>query len=501
MVALFEFLIPGRGQLPLILALAGAALMFWAILAVYRSGYRVPAVLALPVAAGLDVPVLMAMVTFIGQPAAAALPHYTGRLSIYLSPWIAVLGCFAAGTVIQALTRRLGTMGNGMVYGLLFVVARIGLYYLEAKAQVRISELQWGLQYIFLLPSFLLIVTLVTFPLAYLTPPYESQRCAGKTYWVALAGLAVLLLTGPAFASSYIRHMLMFVGIYAIAVYGLNILTGLCGQASAAQMTLCGIGAYAVGILGAKLGFPVYYTLPLAGLCGGLAALLLGLFSFLKTSHLATLTVIFSAIVMPLAIKFENLTRGARGMVFSGRNPEAAYYTTAAILIAVIVLYDLLLRSRLGRDMAAVREGQRQSFFAVYPLRLMAFTLSGFLAGISGGLFAFAQGLIHPTGFGYWINVELLIMLVIGAMGTRLGPVAGVAFIQLLHGWVFRKLDMMSANIYVFPVLAVCAAYACAYYFRIRTLRQAVRPAAGRLEVPSPGPSPHPDGQAEPTVV
>jgi len=234
-----------------------------------------------------------------------------------------------------------------------------------------------------------------------------------------------------------------------------------------------GIGAYTAAILHIKLGYNLLITVPLAGLSVAAVALLLGLFSFLRPYHTGILTVIFSGLIVPVASSLDSWTQGPRGLLLPGGHNPSVYYITLGFAAASILLYEMLLRSWIGRRMASVREGASTSFSQVYPLRVFAFTLSGFMAGVAGGLFAHQLRFINPGTFEIHHGLVLLWMLIIGAMGTRLGPLAAIAVIQFAQDYVFRALDIQGGRFVVLSTLAVGAMFVYWYYFRIQPERQA----------------------------
>lgn len=487
MTALCEFLLKGPGQISDLMSLALVALIFWGVCALYRSGHWIIAVLVFVVAFASDAVLVVKIFTSVGMPLSEALNHYVNRLSSYFAPWIVVTICFLAGSAFDVMAQRKLKWLPALFLGVLVISVHVLIITVGWEAVRRIPGYGWGLQYSPLLPLFLLISFLDRFPLKNITPPYESLGGSSFERWILMGVLVSFLAVCPMFTSRYVQAQIVIISIYAIAIYGLNILSGICGQLCAWQWAVVGVGAYTAAILQAKFGYNLLVTLPLAGLAAAGITLLMGLFSFLKNYHIGVLTVIFSGMVIPLAVSFESWTGGHHGLLLSGRSHQLIYYVTIGACTLAILFYGGLLRSRLGRQMVAVREEQISSSGQIYFLRLLAFTLSGCFAGIAGALFVAHIGFINPGSFAHYESVFVLCMLLIGAMGTSLGPILGVAAVILVQEYVLRGLDIVGARFVLLPALAVIAAYAYWYYFRIRTQRRPQTEDSSETEAPFSG--------------
>lgn len=487
MTALCEFLLRGPGQVPDLMSLALVALIFWGVCALYRSVHWIPALLVLLVAFASDAIIIFKIFTSVGMPLNDAIGQYSSRLPKYLAPWIVVAFCFLAGSALDFLAQRKLRWLPALLLGVLFISVQVLILTVGWEVVLRIPKYGWGLQYTPLLPLFLLISMLAKFPVKNITPPEGYRQSNDTIRWIMIALLLVFLVICPKFTSDYFQSTIVMIGMYAIAIYGLNILTGLCGQVCASQWAMFGIGAFTAAIANTKFGYNLPHTLAMAGIAAASMALLLGLFSFLNNYHLGILTVIFSGMIVPAASSFESFTGGPRGLIVSGRNPQLVYYITMAFMVIAVLLYEFLSRSRIGRKMVAVREERATSLFQIYLLRVFAFTLCGVLAGIAGSLYTHRFGFLSPQMFDLHSGVFLLCILIIGAMGTRLGPLVAIAGVLFVQEYVFRALDIKGAQFIVFPTLAVGASYVYWYVFRIRPRRQSQTEDSSDTETPLSG--------------
>ncbi len=281
--------------------------------------------------------------------------------------------------------------------------------------------------------------------------------------WSAVALLAAAAL--PLVANSYLLGLATTIGITAIAVLGLNLLTGVAGQLSLGHAGFLALGAYTQAILGTDHGWPALAALPVAGLVAALSSLAVGIPSLrLKGLYLALTTLGFSVIVTYVLVMAEGLTRGPSGMPVPtlalsaaglGHGPTVYLLVLALLLVAVLGALNLM-RSKIGRawtalhdhDIAASAMGINLSAY-----KLLAFVTSAFYAGVAGGLLALQSRYINVDSFGVLLSVEALAMLIVGGVGRVSGALLGAAFliglpelIRLGFGGTGSRLDNLFAN-------------------------------------------------------
>ena len=265
-----------------------------------------------------------------------------------------------------------------------------------------------------------------------------------------LIGLAVLLVAAcalPFVVSNYRTFQFTLVLVYAIALLGLNILTGYNGQISLGHGAFYAVGAYVAAVLMDKFGVPYWLTVPVAGaVCLG-AGFLFGLPALrLEALYLALAT--FSlGIAMPQLLKykhFESWTGGVQGIVIV--KPDAPfglplspdqwlYFFTLAITVGMFVLGWNLLRGRVGRALVAIRDQPIAASVmgidtSIY--KSLAFGVSAMYTGVAGALGAIAVQFVAPDSFTLVLSIALLVGMVVGGVASIAGPVFGALFIQFV---------------------------------------------------------------------
>jgi branched-chain amino acid transport system permease protein len=276
---------------------------------------------------------------------------------------------------------------------------------------------------------------------------YGSEMAIVRTrmQWVLLAVGIALLFSIPLFASSYWLTWLTKVGITIVAVLGLHILTGLCGQVSMGQAAFMGVGAYAVAILTAQVGLNGWLCLPISALSAGLVGLVFGLPCFrLKGFYLVISTMAASFIIIWCFKKFESVTGGFVGI---GLDPlklgpidlgdrSSFFWLTMGIMIVATFLAKNIQRTAPGRAFVAIRDNElaaEVSGIPVFRYKMLAFFIGCVFAGVAGWLWAYSQLRINPEQFRLIDSMWYLGMLVIGGWGSTTGVFFGVISLKLLE--------------------------------------------------------------------
>jgi len=261
--------------------------------------------------------------------------------------------------------------------------------------------------------------------------------------------LLVLLMVGVALAnrylSSYLVRILNTACIYVVAAVGYNLINGITGQFSLGPNGFMAIGGYTVAILMLPLAEKeaVYFIYPLmwpfnsfsfppsmfvvalfaGGVMAALAALLIGIPTLrLRGDYLAIATFGFGEIIFVIANNWITLTNGALGI--KGIPQYTNLWWTAGLAFATVYLVKSLVNSSYGRAMKAIRENEvAAAAMGVDLLRnkLLAFVLSGFWAGVAGGLFVTLISTVSPTLFTFAMTFNLLIIIVLGGLGSITG--------------------------------------------------------------------------------
>lgn len=269
-------------------------------------------------------------------------------------------------------------------------------------------------------------------------PPSRAARI------VTALVLAVLIALPFVQPHQFVLHMLSLVAISAIVALGLQLLLGFSGQLSIGQAAFYGVGAYTSAILTQKLGVPFLGALFAAGVAAAVVSLLMVPITRLTGAYLAVATLGFSILTYLFIKNEEWLTGGSFGFMgiprasifgFVLRKPEHAYWLCIAVAILVYFALARLQRSRFGRAINAIRQNEdaaRASGVSVTRLKSECFVIAAFVAGLAGSLYAHQTRYLAPNDFTFWKSIEILIMVVIGGMGSLVGAVLGAAVVVLL---------------------------------------------------------------------
>lgn len=268
------------------------------------------------------------------------------------------------------------------------------------------------------------------------------------------AGLALSFVAPELGLNAYLRMILMTVGINVILTVSLNLVNGFMGEFSVGHAGLMAVGAYVAAYLTVAV-FPYQAgptLFPLAVLAGGAAAALAGLviaFPSFKTrgDYLAIMTLALNMIVKSAIENIDRIggPRGYLGMAPLTTLPWVFFWTVAALWIVRNFIY-----SRYGRGVLAIREdeiaGQLMSV-STRRVKLLAFLLSSFFAGVAGALYAHLILFINPASFGLAKSTEILIMVYLGGIGSIAGSVLGATvytglFVALSSLGVWRMVIM-----------------------------------------------------------
>jgi len=282
---------------------------------------------------------------------------------------------------------------------------------------------------------------------------------------LAAGAVAAVALFPVAFHNPYYIHLVETIMIYAIVLFGLDIVVGYTGQVSLGHAGLFGIGAYAAGVLVLKLGAPIWITLPAAiALTAGFGALLALPALRVTGPYLAMVTLAFGTIVQILINEMTFLTEGPLGItlakpaLFGVQLGERGFYwLVLAMLVLSLVFVHRVLRSHLGRAFEALRGSPVASDcmgVSVYRYKVHAFVISAGLAGLAGALYAHSEQYISPNTYNFELTVLFLLAIIMGGRKTRSGALLGAAIIVMLP----KLLD----DIELFRQASVCIALAVA---------------------------------------
>lgn len=255
---------------------------------------------------------------------------------------------------------------------------------------------------------------------------------------------SLLLLVGPLFLGNYHQYILSLIMVNVIIAVGLNLLIGNAGQISLCSSAFMGIGAYTTVYCTTQVGIPFWFSLPIGGLVAAFFGLLLGAPAVrVRGFYLAVVTLAFLEIVQVIIREIPDVTGGVRGMLAPRPKPFGFSFSAdirfyyVVLLVAALSVYcaHSLLRSPIGRSFNAVRNNETVALsmgISVVRVKLIAFVISAFYAGIGGGLFATVVGFIDPLEFGLLTSIQHVIFIVVGGLGSILGAILGASVLTAL---------------------------------------------------------------------
>jgi ABC-type branched-subunit amino acid transport system ATPase component/ABC-type branched-subunit amino acid transport system permease subunit len=260
---------------------------------------------------------------------------------------------------------------------------------------------------------------------------------------IAITGLA-LLAAVPLFTSNpYYVHMIGTIMIYAILLYGLDIVVGYTGQVSLGHAGLFGVGSYTAGVLFLKLGAPLWLIIPASiAITAGFGALLALPALRVSGPYLAMVTLAFGTIIQILINEMTFLTEGPLGIkipkpsLFGSPLHENGFYWLVFVLMTLsLVVVHRILNSQLGRAFEALRGSPVASDcmgVSVYRYKVYAFVISAGFAGLAGCLYAYSEQYISPNTYNNELTVLFLLAVIMGGRKTRSGALLGAAIIVIL---------------------------------------------------------------------
>lgn len=291
---------------------------------------------------------------------------------------------------------------------------------------------------------------------------FQITSLEGKNRRYLLIAFAVFMLALPWLIAGnpYFLRTLVIVGIYIILALSLNLIIGFAGQLSIGHAAFYAIGAYTTALLTVSVGLNFWLAFVLSFAVAGLFGFLLGVpILRLKGDYLAIATIGFGEIVRLVLINGGDITRGPAGIpgipspsilgFTINDNISWFYFIYIMVIITVFISYNLL-NSRLGRGLIAIRDDEiAAEAMGVKPsyLKILVFTLGAALAGIAGSMFASYIHYVNPDSFTYLESVTMLMMVVLGGIGSIPGVIVGAAVLAILPE-MLRTVELYRFAIY-----------------------------------------------------
>ena len=260
----------------------------------------------------------------------------------------------------------------------------------------------------------------------------------GHRFWYGL--LLVALLLAPVALPEYWLAQLTFVLIYGIAGLGLMLLSGFTGQFSLGHAAFLGVGAYTQGVL-TGMGWPFPLAMLMAALLSAAVGVVVGLPALRVTGiYLGMATLAFGVIVEEVLARWESVTGGNAGLhvkppTLGGMALDSGwgfYFLCLALAVLATLAILNLLRSPTGRAFVAIRDSEvsAQSMgIHLAHYKTLSFALSAALAGVAGALYAHKLSFLSPEQFSVLQSIDLLLMVVIGGLGSVHGAFLGAVFL------------------------------------------------------------------------
>ena len=270
--------------------------------------------------------------------------------------------------------------------------------------------------------------------------------------WPAvLAALVVIALLPMVLGTPYWRGILVVTAMNVLLAMSLNLVIGYTGQLSLGQSGFFAIGAYVTTVLLKSYGWNFWLAGAAAVVAAGLVGLLLAAFAArLRGHYLGIASLAFAVIVYQILINWESVTKGVRGIYgimppppinlpglpeISFGNQATLFYLVSGIALLVYVMLDNLVRSPIGETLRAIREDEiSAASLGVNGARWKAFSfgLSAAIAGLAGCFYPGFVGTLVPDAFGIVESFTMLAMVIVGGMGTMIGPVIGAIVLTFL---------------------------------------------------------------------
>lgn len=265
--------------------------------------------------------------------------------------------------------------------------------------------------------------------------------------------LNLILLSGK--MPSYYKGILGFVGINIILAVSLNLINGIAGQFSLGHAGFMAVGAYVSALISIHLNWPLLVAITIGAIAAAFLGILIGLPTLrLKGDYLAIATLGLGEILRVVLLNLE-ITKGPRGLTGIPR-------TTSVFLIEIVAFLTIvftvnLMRSTHGRSLLSIREdeiaseamGINTTFYKVF-----AFAVGAFFAGLAGGLFSHVMGYIAPKNFDFMRSIEILVMVVLGGLGSITGSVVATIVLTILPE-VLRRFSEYRMVLYSAMLIAI----------------------------------------------
>ncbi len=261
-----------------------------------------------------------------------------------------------------------------------------------------------------------------------------------KTFLIIFFIAVVIAI--PFLGNNFMMRFATDILLFAIMASSWNIIGGFTGYASFGNVVFFGLGAYLTALFMNLLGIHFFIAMGLSAVCSGLFAFLIGLPVLRLTGHYFAIATLGVAEAMKALVQNLEITEGNSGLYLPaldlGINAtyNFFYFTSLGVLIILLVTTSLILKTKLGYGMIAIREDEDAANSLGINATLFkstSFGISGFFTSLAGSIYAYQQGFIKPSAvFDVIITVKMIVMAVFGGIGSIFGPLAGAISIELI---------------------------------------------------------------------
>ncbi|SFA69352.1 branched-chain amino acid transport system permease protein [Collimonas sp. OK607] len=311
-----------------------------------------------------------------------------------------------------------------------------------------------------------------------------------KLFALAVAGILLLVAFPQVIPNPYYIHLAETILIYAILLFGLDIVVGYTGQVSLGHAGLFGIGSYTTGVLVFKLGWPFLVAAPASLAVTAIFGAILALPALRVTGpYLAMVTLAFGTIIQILINEMSFLTEGPMGIklnkpdFFGHRLDEVEYfYLVAALMVLSLIVVHRIVKSHLGRAFQALRDSPIASDcmgVSVYRYKVIAFVISAALAGLAGCLYAYSEEYISPNTYNFELTILFLLAVIMGGRKSRTGSLIGALIVVMLPS-LLADIELFRQIATVAAVIGVLAS-AFLLWKKRKTMREVAVPLAATV--------------------
>lgn len=264
---------------------------------------------------------------------------------------------------------------------------------------------------------------------------------------VVAALVTAFVIAVPFLFSDFRTFQFTIAVVYAIAVLGLNLLTGYSGQISLGHSAFFGLGAYTAAILITEYDWFYLWTIPVAAALCFVVGFLIGIPALrLHGLYLALLTLGLAVAFPPVVRRFEDLTGGAQGISLPSKkfaapdwtgltNDQYRYFLVVVVAAVLFLLGRNIVHSRVGRTLTAIRDNEipaQTMGIHLARYKTLAFAISAMYAGIAGVLYVYLIRFVSPGSFLITLSISFLAAMVVGGLATVSGAIFGGLFIQFM---------------------------------------------------------------------